>query len=49
VHVVGLETKGNDDDADAMVVDKNKSSADDVSGKERDSNEIEQFSVHWGY
>jgi hypothetical protein len=30
--------KGNDDVADAMVDDKNKSSVDDVSGKERDSN-----------
>jgi hypothetical protein len=27
------ETKGNDDDVDAMVDDKNKSSADDVSEK----------------
>jgi hypothetical protein len=36
--VVGQETKGNDDDADAMVDEKNKISADDVSGKERDSN-----------
>jgi major membrane immunogen (membrane-anchored lipoprotein) len=32
--------KGNDEVADAMVDDKNKSSVDDVSGKERDSNEI---------
>jgi hypothetical protein len=39
--VVGPETKGNDNDADAMVDDKNKSSADDVSGKERDSDEID--------
>jgi hypothetical protein len=39
--VFGPETKGNDDDADAMVDDKNKSSADNVSGKERDSDEID--------
>jgi hypothetical protein len=39
--VVGPETKGNDDMADAMVDDKNKISVDDVSGKERDSNEID--------
>jgi hypothetical protein len=39
--VVGPETKSNNDDADAMVDDKNKSSADDVSGKERDSDEID--------
>jgi hypothetical protein len=31
--VVGPETKGNDDDADAMFDDKNKISADDVSEK----------------
>jgi hypothetical protein len=31
--VVRPETKGNDDTADAMVDDKNKSSADDVSEK----------------
>jgi hypothetical protein len=31
--VVGPETKGNDDDADAIVDDKNKSRADDVSEK----------------
>jgi hypothetical protein len=41
--VVGPEMKGNDDDADAMVDDKNKSSADDVSGKERDSDEIDRM------
>jgi hypothetical protein len=41
--VVGPETKGNDNVADAMVDDKNKSSADDVSGKERDSNEIDRM------
>jgi hypothetical protein len=41
--VVGPETKGNDDVADAMVDDKNKSSADYVSGKERDSNEIDRM------
>jgi hypothetical protein len=39
--LVGPETKGNDDVADAMVDDKNKSSVDNVSGKERDSNEID--------
>jgi hypothetical protein len=39
--VVGPETKGNDDVADAMVEDKNKISVDDVSGKERDSNKID--------
>jgi hypothetical protein len=39
--VVGRETKGNDEDADVLVDDKNKSSADNVSGKERDSNEID--------
>jgi hypothetical protein len=36
--VVGPETKGNDDIADAMVEDKNKSSVDDVSGEKFDSN-----------
>jgi hypothetical protein len=41
--VVGPETKGNGEVADAMVEDKNKSSADDVSGKERDSNEIDRM------
>jgi hypothetical protein len=41
--VVGPETKGNDDDTDAMVDNKNKSSADDVSGKERDSDEIDHM------
>jgi hypothetical protein len=35
--------KGNDDVADAMVDDKNKSSVDDVSGKEFDSNEIDRM------
>jgi hypothetical protein len=39
--VVGRETKGNDDDADVLVDEKNKRSADDVSEKERDSNEID--------
>jgi hypothetical protein len=39
--VAGPETKVNDDVADAMVDDKNKISVDDVSGKERDSNEID--------
>jgi hypothetical protein len=33
--------KGNDNDADVLVDEKNKSSADDVSGKEHDSNEID--------
>jgi hypothetical protein len=41
--VVGPETKGKDDDADAMVDDKNKISADDVSGKERDLDEIDRM------
>jgi hypothetical protein len=40
--VVGLETKGKDDVADAMVDDKNKSSVDDVSA-ELDSNEIDRM------
>jgi major membrane immunogen (membrane-anchored lipoprotein) len=33
--------KGNNNVADAMVDDKNKSSVDDVSGKVFDSNEID--------
>jgi hypothetical protein len=33
--IVGPETKGNDDVADAMVDDKNKIRVDDVTGKER--------------
>jgi hypothetical protein len=36
---VGRETKGNDNDADVLVDEKNKSSADDVSIKGRDSKE----------
>jgi hypothetical protein len=39
--VVGRNTKGNDGVADVMVDNKNKSSVDDVSGKEFDSNEID--------
>jgi hypothetical protein len=39
------ETKGNDDDADAMVDDKNKSSADDISGKEHDYNNEDDAAV----
>jgi tRNA G37 N-methylase TrmD len=41
--VVGPETKGNDDIADAMVDAKNKIIVDDVSGKEFDSNEIDRM------
>jgi major membrane immunogen (membrane-anchored lipoprotein) len=41
--VVGPEMRGKDDVADAMVDDKNRSSVDDVSGKEFDSNEIERM------
>jgi hypothetical protein len=37
--------KGNDDDADAMVDDKNKSSAYVVSGKERDYNNEDDAAV----
>jgi hypothetical protein len=38
--VVGRETKGNNDDADVLVDEKNKISADDVSEKGRASKEI---------
>jgi hypothetical protein len=39
--VVGRETKGNDGDADVLVDENNKSSADDLSEKERFSKEID--------
>jgi hypothetical protein len=38
---VRRETKGNNEDADVVVDEENKSSADDVSEKERDYNEID--------
>jgi hypothetical protein len=41
--VVGPETKGKDYVAAAMVDDKNRSSVDDVSGKEFDLNEIDRM------
>jgi hypothetical protein len=41
--VVGVETKGKEDVADAMVEGKNKSSVDDVSAQESDSNEIDRM------
>jgi hypothetical protein len=41
--IIGPETKGNVDVADAMVDDKKRSSVDDVSAKEFDSNEIDRM------